>query len=115
MRCPQHLLPCPSHRDELDLELGAKASLPLLRLFLSERSVTVTETRSAGLLILSLSLVPQSMMAGKRQESETVCHGECWVNAGARLDFPFVFSPGLQPKEWCYPIKVDLPSSPNLI
>lgn len=52
MRCLQPLLLCPSHHDELDLELGAKASLPLLRLFLSERSVTVTEKGSEGLLIL---------------------------------------------------------------
>lgn len=83
MRCPQHLLPCPSHHDELDLELGAKASLPLPQLFLSGCSVIVTEKRSAGLLILSLSLGTQSIMAGKSQrwDSETVGHGECWHSA----------------------------------
>lgn len=113
MRCLQPLLPCPSHHDELDLELGAKASLPLLRLFLSECSVTVPEKGSEGFLILLLSLGTQSIIAGKsrRQESETVCP----VNAGTRLGFPFSFSLGLWPKEWCYPIKVDLPSSPHLI
>lgn len=43
--CFQMLLPWPPHHDELDLELGAKANLPLLQLFLSECFATVTEKK----------------------------------------------------------------------